>query len=384
MSAVLTIILLVAVFCLLVFVHELGHFLAAKAVKIPVEEFALGFGPKLWSKRYKGTVYRLNIIPLGGYVKLFGEGDQSQADKNAFGNKRFREKFLVLVAGVCMNLILAALLFAIYLPASGFRTQVVKITDFNFLLANTSAYYPVVVTLVEPGGPSASKLNVGDAIIGLGGERFSNYEQFKSILANNAGNSLLVETIDLVSGEISQKEVNLRKGTEALLGIGISLSQYEFYDLSYPASIVSALAHTYNMAAYQLPAISELIGRSLRESDPSYAAQSVSGVVGVSAVVGELVAAEQFLQIVNLSALISLSLALVNLLPLPILDGGQVVLAAVERLRRRKISERVLGFVNSASLIFIILLTVAITLKDLWQFNALGNIVESVRKVLGI
>lgn len=384
MSTIITILLLLIVFSLLVFVHELGHFLAAKLTKVPVEEFALGFGPKLWSKEFKGTLYRFNLIPLGGYVKLFGEEDRNLPSQNAFGNKRFREKFVVLIAGVFMNVLLAIALFAIYLPISNYRTQIVKIADFEFRGAVTNSYFPIIITRVEQGSPADGKLSTDEAIIGLSGERIKDYEQFKSILAKNAGKSIPVEVINLKNSEISKVEVKLRTGTDGLLGIGVSLSQYPFYDIAYPNSITSAIWHTYNMAAYQVPAIGELISKSVRESDPSYAAQSVSGIIGVSAVVGELVAAEQFWQIVNLAALISLSLALVNLLPLPILDGGQILIAFIERIRRKKLGERTIGIVNSVSLVFIVALTIVISLKDLWQFNALGNIMESVRKVLGI
>src|SRR5689334_7367990 len=136
MDGILVLISLVIIVGLLVFVHEFGHFLAAKFTGVTVEEFALGFGPHLISKKYRGTLYRVNLLPLGGFVKLQGErgeGEKAERRAGSYANKPLRVKLLILSAGVIMNVILAAVLFALYLPTVNYQVTVRKEGSFSFV-----------------------------------------------------------------------------------------------------------------------------------------------------------------------------------------------------------------------------------------------------------
>src|SRR5260221_13647235 len=130
MNFFLTVFFLILIVGVLVFVHELGHFLAAKLSGVTVNEFAIGFGPKLFSKTLKGTKYAINLLPLGGYVQL--EGENEDIGPNSFKNKRFRVKAFVLLAGVFMNLLLAVILLGFYLNSNGYRFAVPKLVEFTF------------------------------------------------------------------------------------------------------------------------------------------------------------------------------------------------------------------------------------------------------------
>jgi regulator of sigma E protease len=220
--------------------------------------------------------------------------------------------------------------------------------------------------------------------VAIEGVKFQKLSEFRTLLEANAGKETQIGLFDLESHTHRQITVRLSEDKESLLGVSISPPQYSYYIIDYPQNILSAVAHTYNVAAYQFPALFSLISRSVAESDPSYAAQSVGGVVSVSAVVNELVIAKQFMQLINLTALISVSLATVNILPLPVLDGGQLLLAIIEKIKGSKFGLKTVERINMISFGFIILLFVSITLKDLVQFQIFTQIGDFIRKVLSL
>jgi regulator of sigma E protease len=384
MDTILTIVALVLIFSLLVFIHELGHFLAAKFVGVPVEEFALGFGRNLWKKEFRGTTYKLNLFPLGGYVQLEGE-DRKGDSPQSFHKQPLRNKIIVFCAGVVMNLLLAIILFAGYLHISNYNTQIVNVVGFNFLgTEKVTSVYPIIIRALNADSALQNKVNVGEAITAIANRRFTDLTGFRAILGEYVGQTTNLTILNLEQGTERDIQVKLSSNADSILGVAIVPPKFGFYQIKYPVNLFSAIAHTYNMAAYQLPAVGGLISKSFQESDASYAAQSVSGIVGVSAVVNQLVITKEFLQLLNLTALVSVSLAVVNLLPLPILDGGQVLIAVIERSRRKKLSDTALNRLNIASFAFIVLLTLAVTLKDLWQFDVFNQIANFVRKVLSI
>lgn len=138
-----------------------------------------------------------------------------------------------------------------------------------------------------------------------------------------------------------------------------------------------------NMFGYQIKALGDLVGRSVSESNISPVAEQVGGVVAVGSIVGDLVSLRDLLALVNLTAIVSLSLAFVNILPIPLLDGGQAAIVIIEGITRRKVPQSLLQKVNTASLVFIIVLSVAVTLKDLIQTNVINNIFSGLRDLSG-
>lgn len=389
MTALLTIIALLLIFSIVVFIHEFGHFAAAKLSGVHVEEFSIGFGRKLFSKVYKGTDYQIRAIPLGGYVKLEGEERTDKDGKSkdsSFQEKSFPIKFFVFIAGIVMNIILAIVVFTIYLPSIDYKVELVDLVDHSFAgTESVESLYPMVILdFAEESAAREAGLQIEDRIVQVEGEYFQSVEEFQDLLYQNRGSTVEIGVYNIEVKEVLYTSVDLPEKEEAIMGVSITYFDYPFYLIEYRNNIVSAIAHTYNMFTYQFPAIGSLINRSFEESDPSYAAQSVNGVVGVSAVVNAFIIQEQFLMLLNLVGLISISLALFNILPIPILDGGQIAISALESIRGRKFSTKVIEMINFGSFVFVIILTIAITLKDIWQFEVVQSLIDNVRKIFGI
>ena len=381
MTAILTTISLILIFGLLVFVHELGHFVAAKLVGVKVEEFSLGFGPKLVGIKRGETEYMIKYLPLGGYVKL--EGEERDANRG-FHNRALWQKAVVLLAGVTMNVLLAVFLLALYLPGVDYSVQIVNLVEYDFVGAESvNRYYPIYVGEIQAGSAAAANgINTGDLIVSVEGQKFSSEGEFKEVLAVNAGEIVQVDLFKAGDTRITSIEAEL--DSEGKLGVAYAPPRYGLYVVNYPNNITAAISHTLNLFGYQVPAISSLVNRSIVESDPSHAGNSVSGFVGVSAAVNQFVEASDFIGLVNLAAVISISLALVNLLPLPILDGGQLLLVIIESGRGKRFSEESIGKVSIISFVVIMALSLLITIKDVVQFDVISSVLNSFRNGVGI
>jgi len=375
---------------LLVFVHELGHFMAAKFAGVTVEEFALGFGPRLFAHKFKGTLYRVNLLPLGGYVKLEGErGEQgSENSPNSYANKPYRSKMFILAAGVTMNIIFAILLFMIYLPAIKYEISVRKEGNFNFIGAKEIIEIPpsLFISEIEPDSPAASVLKEDEIIIGINGQNIESDTQFTQFLSEHAGQEIILKVISIADYTPRDVAVTLRPANDqnqTLLGVGISFNPYTFYVIRYPENVLSSFPHAYNMFFYQIEAIGNLISQSISIGDIKPLAKEIGGLVVVSSIITDLISVNDILGLINLAAVVSLALAFANFLPIPLFDGGQAAIETVERIRGKKISGAIIERINFISLIFILVLFSLITLKDIVQVGLIDSIISGITRALG-
>jgi regulator of sigma E protease len=389
-ESILSFVVFIIIIGILVFVHELGHFLAAKLSGVTVEEFALGFGPRLFSRQFKGTVYRINLLPLGGYVKLLGERGESEEAKSpySYAHKPYRSKIFILAAGVVMNVLFACILFMAYLPAVNYQVSLRKEGNFNFVGAKEVSEIPpsLFVLEVEPGSPAASVLASGDALVSLNGESVQSDEHFTTFLAEHAGQEITLGIVSSEDYKSREAKVTLRQANDegqALLGVGGGYNPYTFYVVSYFENVLSGFTHAYNMFFYQIAALGSLITQAVAKSDITIVSNEVAGLVVVNDVVGSLISVRDFLSLLNLTAVVSLSLAFANFLPIPLLDGGQALIETIEKIRRKQIGNATIERINLVSLMFILALFVLITLKDIIQVDLLGNIISGIQGALG-
>lgn len=373
MSAIVSIFALIVIIFVLVFVHELGHFIAARLSGVHVKEFAVGFGKAIWQRKYGSTLYRINVFPLGGYVSLEGEDGEVNASPSNFQNKSWGARVFVLLAGVTMNIFLAFALFASYLFFTNYQTEITSFTNYDFVGVEKQEVY-LVVNNVQEDGVASGVLEPGDVIKAFEGETVDTNQEFLDMLAANKGEKVHF-TILRFDGENDVKGEELKKGISLpkqkneegqLLGISFYTGVYK---LTYPASVLSAIPHTWNIFVYQLQALADSVQVSVDTGDPSAVTQNVGSVVAVGAVVDMLVESGEFLQLINLTALVSISLAFVNILPLPILDGGVIVITTIEELLGRKLPKKLVEVLNSVFFVILIILFVLIVFKDLLQFN---------------
>lgn len=343
-----TLILFVVVLAVLIFVHELGHFLAARACGIRVDEFAIGFGPKLWSTTRGETKYALNAIPFGGYVKIFGENPDDDSIKGpdsarSFVNKPRWQQAIVLVAGVVFNFIFAAILFIISFTI-GVTAPVDNYSQYGDRLTDRH----IAITSVQPGSPAdAAGLKPGDRITG-----YTSVEEVQ-----NAVNASQDKGI-----EIAGKNVVAREGIiEGKYGIGIAMEYLGKIQLPVHLAVYEGVKFTFQIT---IRIAEELWGLIVGLFNGSSNAGAVAGPVGIAGYIRD--AAELGLTaLLTFTALISINLGVLNLVPFPALDGGRLLFVLIESIIRRPIKPAIANTANAVGFSLLILLMVVVTYKDI-------------------
>lgn len=360
----------------LVVVHEIGHFIAARRNGVEVEEFGIGFPPraKILTKK-NGTTYTLNWLPLGGFVKLKGEHD-ADTEPGSFGAASFGAKVKILVAGVIMNL-LAAFVILTFVAMLGMP----KIIDSQFTVQRDSKVVrqDVLVGYVEPDSPaSEAGLELRDELISMGapGEApvaINSQSDLPKVTEQFAGETVEI-TYEEKGGETQQAQVTLRSSEEVTESretddpkgyLGVSPTEFMLTRSTWSAPIVAlGLMKQLTVATFQ--GLGTALA-ALFTGNPGEASQQVAGPVGVFVLLkdGSLLGVEFILLIV---AVISLTLAIMNILPIPALDGGRLFLMLVFRALRKPLTPQKEELINGIGFATLMLLFVVITFVDIRRF----------------
>lgn len=354
-----TIIIFVLILGLLVFVHELGHFIAAKKAGAKIEEFGFGFPPRLYGFKKGETIYSINLIPLGGFVKILGEDGENKKDPRSFGAQRFLAKIGILSAGVTMNVLLAMLLlmiaFKIGIPTAIFEGE----SDQG--MRDTK----IQIVEISPDSPAAGVgLKVGDQILKAGFEDIETISELQEIINRNKG----VETEVLVkaSGEEKKFLITPRNDypeNEGPLGVGLvktGIISYPFFE-----SIWRGFVATFSLGLTIILAFTEIIKNLLTGQKVG---MDVAGPVGI-AVMTNQAAKMGLVYLIQFTALLSVNLAIINFLPLPALDGGRVMLLIVEKIRRKPLNQKIERTIHTAGFVALILLMIVVTFRDIFKFK---------------
>jgi len=387
MNFLLTIFFLLLIISVLVFVHELGHFLAAKLIKVPVDEFAIGFGPKIFSKKYKGTNYAVNLLPIGGYVQL--EGESSDISPDSFRNKRFIYKAFVLLAGVIMNLLLAIILLAFFLNANGYKFALPKLANYTF--SNTDlqgTYFPITIISVDPQGPSNGKLFINDIIVGIDGHYFNSYPEFQNLLKERQNTNVEVDYLDRDTYTVSSKRLDVSKADDkgAILRVTLDYDRQNnkpAYFIKYKSTLFSGVSMTYDVFVYEIKALGSLLRNSFQTGNYEEVSKNVGSLPAIANQVDQAVQLKAYDFLIPLTAVFSINLALVNVLPFPGLDGGQLFIAFIEKVRKKKIPDETLAKINSWGIAILMGFGLIIIIKDVIQFKWIDGLLGIVKGVLG-
>jgi regulator of sigma E protease len=384
----MTIIIFIAILLLLVLIHEAGHFFAAKISKVRVEEFAFGFPPRIFSIKKGETNYVFNALPVGGYVKIYGEnGEEKEGDKDkSFVNKSPLIKIFILSAGVIMNIVLAYILITISLygttnfqidsDTNEYKTFLKegRIKDEYFVIANVSDNSPA----------KRAGLSVGDKIhnIYINQEDregkvllYKNLDLEKSseeitnnIVDNlNSKNSGFNDSITLVYQNIKGIATTTIAGVYGLENIsdkklvGISFVKFARVNLKPLEAFKIGFIKTGEAISGTISGFWELFINLFKNGQIS---ENVSGPVGIFNMVGEA-SNLGFDYLLLFAAVLSISLAVFNILPFPALDGGRILFVLIEWITRKKISEKWQGILNGAGFIILILLMIIVSARDL-------------------
>ncbi|NLJ80552.1 MAG: RIP metalloprotease RseP [Firmicutes bacterium] len=337
----LTFIAFVVVFGTIVFFHELGHFLVAKLAGIKVYEFALGFGPALFSTPWGETKYSLRAFPLGGFVKMAGmdkpqEYDQEEEDEQrSFHQKPLPWRLSTIAAGPLMNFVLAILLFTIY-----------------FMLITV----PPTITMVEPGSPAESAgLLPGDRFVSLNQQEVSETEQIITLIQASPEREMTI-VVKRQQQLITVPVTPVNENGKGILGVGIdSKPQYPFL-----TSLQAGFTQTWQVTRQLISDLSKMItGKQKAE---------LSGPIGIVQIVGET-AKQGLPNLLLLAIILNINLGLLNLLPVPVLDGGWLLILVVEAIRGKPLAPEARGVAQFIGLALLLLLMIFATIKDISRLN---------------
>ena len=334
----LTAIWAILIFCTLIFIHEFGHFIVAKLSKMTVHEFSIGMGPKLFGFKSKSTEYSLRILPIGGYVKLEGEDGES-GDPNAFCNKSAVKRFAVLFAGAFMNIILGFIIFTVIFSSVGSVT-----TGKIETIMENSAFYD-------------AGIKKGDKIIRMEGNKYRanihSYSDISVFVSINGAEKAKI-TFERDNNEFTKVITPKYNETEkrALFGFSPANEKITFSNVFY---------YSFHRCLYVIKSVVYSIWWLICGVVP------VSGVTGPVGIVTEIGNAAKlgWQAVLNFAGFISVNLGVMNLLPIPALDGGRILFLIIEKIRGKKMNPEREGLINLVFFALLIALMIAVTFGDI-------------------
>ena len=369
----ITFLVLILIFSILVFVHELGHFFTAKKFGVRVEEFGFGIPPRLFGRKVGETIYSINLLPFGGFVKLTGE-DSEEADvkdpKN-FASKRPYQRVLILTAGVFMNLFLAVFLYFIFFFINNFKTLPLPVFfDYNFKFGRQSSINTVVTAFSTVSSAEKAGIQRGEAVIEINSVAVYNVSDIRKELDGKVGQNVRVMLMDVrkIKRDVRSVTVNVQADEKGKGILGVILSKAVVLSYEGGQKRFAGFLHAYNMLAYTVNTIENMISLSFKIRDISPVSESVSGPVGIFAIVKIILSfsgKEAILGLIDLVALLSLSLGFINFLPFPALDGGRTTFVLVEMVSGKRVSPKVEAFIHKVGMVFLLGLIVLVTFKDI-------------------
>lgn len=342
---------------LLILVHELGHFIIAKKSGIKVEEFGIGFPPRIFSRKIGETVYSINLIPFGGFVRLYGEDEQKKS-KKAFSSKGVWTRISVVVGGVFFNFIFALILFLIF-PFLGYLS--IKPQNPEFLKIADFKDKGVLILNVQENSP-ADKAGIkrGDIVIRVNKKSFSDINEFIDIVKANLGKEITFEIER--KGKILYKKVIPRKQYKKNEGpTGISIAYVGYLKYKFPQGIKLAFLNFINAFRGIFYGLAQFFKILFVEKK---VAGEVAGPVGIFSL-GTNFYSYGMGSLLFFVAILSLNLGILNLLPFPALDGGRLIFLFIEAFTRKKVQPKYEAMLHKLGFLLLIILLLVITAKDI-------------------
>lgn len=328
----LTAILTVLLFCILIIPHELGHFVAAKLCGVQVNEFSIGMGPLLWQKEGGETRYSIRLIPIGGFCAMEGENEESD-NPRAFNNKKAWQKLVILFSGAAMNIMIALLIMIITIAVTGFATN--------------------TIDTVSEGGPAAEAgIMPGDRITYIEGNKTDSWNAVVTeISKGEAGREIEIGIVRDGKDRTFTVKPELSDDNRVVVGIQAEISHW------FPSAVKYGAVATWNLNKLMIESFKRLFTGRL-------GADEISGPVGMVNLVNETTN-YGFASFLYLVALISLNLAIINLLPFPALDGGRIIFVIIRKITGNMISDDMEGKVHLVGMALLFTFFIVITWNDI-------------------
>ena len=377
MSVIINILLLLVVISVLTFIHELGHFIAARLVKAKVLEFSIGFGPKIYSMKRKGTDFSIRALPFGGYVKILGDGDPSETkenkkDKGNLKNKNKPAQMFVMLAGVTMNILLAIGLYTLYLANNNWQFAIGnsygEINPVGSIVVK-ERISDIPYMLADSGGAKESGMYEEGYIVSINGEDVSDYDELTKILKGLENETVSIHACDM---DNNCDIFNVLISEDGKLGIYTGYNYNVYIDYS-DNKLIAGISHSINIVKLSGEALSSLISQARQTGDYSELSNTVSGPIGIYFII-DYFKTLGIVTFLGILADLSLSLAVINLFPLPALDGGRFLILLIESIFRKNLNQKVEAIIINLSFLFLILFIVFIMIKDIINIEQLKSL----------
>ena len=338
----------------LIFFHELGHFLVARFFGVGVEKFSLGFGPRLIGKTVGMTDYRVSLIPLGGYVKMVGEEPDSEIEPylipQSFTHKSVFKRFLIVAAGPMSNLLLAVVIFFLVFQTSG--TYVLR---------------PLVGEVDTPSVAARAGLQKDDLVVAIDGTDITSWEEMAALISNSQGRSMSF-VVERTGQRLTVDLAPELKTTQNLFGedieryvIGIrSAGDVIPRELSLVESVQMSVARTWEITELTVLSVVKLIQGKLP-------AATLGGPIKIAQMAGAQ-AREGAINLLIFTAVISINLGILNFLPIPVLDGGHLMFFVIEMISRRPVSIKIREIAQQFGIFLLLMLMIFVIYNDIVNF----------------
>lgn len=335
----------------LIFFHELGHFLVARLCGVGVEKFSLGFGPRLFGKKAGITDYRVSAIPLGGYVKMVGDEPDAEVEPDlrhlSFTHKSVTKRILIVAAGPLFNMLLAALIFM----------------GIN-MLHGSFIPLPTVGTVTPQSPAQKAGIQPGDRIISIDGHTVDTWDDMKILISESGGKALGISVereggtlaLEIAPGLTMDKNIFGEDVERFVIGITSSGDGYT-KDLSLIEAGKLSIYQTYNITKLTIVSVAKIIQGKI-------STKNLGGPIMIAEMAGQQ-AKEGTLNLVFFIALLSVNLAILNFLPIPVLDGGHLLFFFIEAIMRRPLNQKLREMAQQAGIFILILLMIFVFYNDI-------------------
>jgi len=334
----------------LVLVHEWGHFMAARKTGVKVEEFGLGLPPRIFGKKIKGTIYSLNWLPIGGFCRLYGE-DGNGKGTDAFNHKKPWQKMLIVLGGVIMNLVLAVVIFSVIYTIAGVPVETDRVS----------------IVGISPNSPAEKAgLKENDVILKINDMTVKKADELTAEIGKNKGKNIKLiinnEELKIYNKEI---DVEVRENPpegEGAMGVAISnteMKKMPWYRID--KGVVAGFKEAYYWGKIIFGGVVKMIGGLLIGNVP----KDVSGPIGMYEATSAINKNQGILAVIHFFGIVSVNLAVVNVLPFPALDGGRIIFVLYEMLTKKKANQKFEAIVNNIGMLLLLGLILLITLGDI-------------------
>jgi regulator of sigma E protease len=361
-----SILIFTLVLSVLILVHELGHFFVARRSGIWVEEFGIGLPPRLFRKKIGATIYSINALPFGGFVRLHGEHtkDGVTKPKRAFINKSKKARSAVIVAGVIMNFLLAILAFSVVYSFTGVPRETENVR---------------IVAVSEGSPASGAGLQLEDIVKSVNGRDVKTTEEFVSVIEANLGEEVILTVED---GQRT-REIFVEPRSNPPEGegpLGVTITATETYFPPFWQRPFLGIYYGFREALFWGGAVILGFVKIITDLFSGITPKDIAGPVGIFAITSQ---ASSFgiLAVINLVGILSVNLAILNIIPFPALDGGRLLFIGVETLFGRRVIPKVEATIHTVGMIVLILALLAITAHDIQRISQAGGLTQFIDSV---